>query len=761
MPGLPAHLQHGIDFDCLDAAPEDDSEDLPDAHCDPVQRAAKRRRIEEIAAQYLRGRPPLILSAGLRGPFHKGWKNPWGKKHQREQTAPGPNAGAKQANDDGAATCGKADGESTRTRARKLSLPPSPETSRAVAILPQATEPIDEQRDRAEAPSSHSLAQEDDSTGTEFFSADANPPITVEISESNPDWLRRNPLGGVHLRRPQDANADPSPTRTRTGLRPINKLGEVQLAPPRVPIATAQSSPVRANVLNADWQSGASASMTISSPVKTAIAVSAEAGNASTLKRKRLTSLSSVNHFIGNNVTAARSVTPACSMKPPVNTASPRTRTSEQTAKTFQHAQLRGIGLDLTPNHGPTPTTQTNNREIGEHPPTFTPINTRPRNPGPDVHSSIIHAHHAYPSILEGHRAATNLALLAVEKAKISPGTERRPSREKAHESAERCAQTAPSSNAKGTRATSNKKRCLNNLVTSPAAASSTGLRYRKVGEEKPKQGAQKAKPRPVTFSSSPAVGNGLHPIPGAPPTELSPVEESRSARRDIYEIPSDPSASEEEEQQQSFRSSRNSGYSTQAAMMLAQLEFQEGTMPSVASETPGPWVPAHNDTPQQHAAEPSLAFTPFSAFNAKLDRAHPENTIAKDIPISTQELFSAASPFAFSTVKKKPMRPQGSSLRFAVFPSGDQDGNIDRIKGARSPTPSERLPLKAKNSKVSFRSTTSEKGSQDSSLLEPKLTKQDVDLPQLDFRTSSDDLGPNGDLEFTDRFLRNLKGIT
>ncbi|MCJ1252207.1 hypothetical protein MMC24_000011 [Lignoscripta atroalba] len=41
---------------------------------------AKRRRVEALGQQYLHGVPLFILSAGLRGPFHDGWVNPWAKK---------------------------------------------------------------------------------------------------------------------------------------------------------------------------------------------------------------------------------------------------------------------------------------------------------------------------------------------------------------------------------------------------------------------------------------------------------------------------------------------------------------------------------------------------------------------------------------------------------------------------------------------------------------------------------------------------------
>lgn len=52
----------------------------PSSDNDSHGRAAKRRRIEKLGEQYLRGDGLLILSAGLRGPFNSKWNNPWGKR---------------------------------------------------------------------------------------------------------------------------------------------------------------------------------------------------------------------------------------------------------------------------------------------------------------------------------------------------------------------------------------------------------------------------------------------------------------------------------------------------------------------------------------------------------------------------------------------------------------------------------------------------------------------------------------------------------
>lgn len=59
-------------------------EDSDGSEKDAERRAAKRRRIETCAHAYMRGEPVFILTAQLRGPFEKQWRNPWAKKRQNE-----------------------------------------------------------------------------------------------------------------------------------------------------------------------------------------------------------------------------------------------------------------------------------------------------------------------------------------------------------------------------------------------------------------------------------------------------------------------------------------------------------------------------------------------------------------------------------------------------------------------------------------------------------------------------------------------------
>ncbi|KAI9753404.1 MAG: hypothetical protein M4579_005176 [Chaenotheca gracillima] len=56
-----------------------------DSDEDSVGQAAKRRRIEDIAQRYRSGKPILITSARLRGPFNDVWPNPWRQDHRQKE----------------------------------------------------------------------------------------------------------------------------------------------------------------------------------------------------------------------------------------------------------------------------------------------------------------------------------------------------------------------------------------------------------------------------------------------------------------------------------------------------------------------------------------------------------------------------------------------------------------------------------------------------------------------------------------------------
>jgi hypothetical protein len=67
---------------------------------------------------------------------------------------------------------------------------------------------------------------------------------------------------------------------------------------------------------------------------------------------------------------------------------------------------------------------------------------------------------------------------------------------------------------------------------------------------------------------------------------------------------------------------------------------------------------------------------------------------------------------------------------------------------------------LKDKNNITSIWSFTTDKASQGSQGLLGDMSKgalKDIRFPALDIDTSLGDFGPTGDLDFTDRFLRNI----
>ncbi|KAL4863989.1 hypothetical protein BDV12DRAFT_176826 [Aspergillus spectabilis] len=72
---------------CSPFAPDPDDDGLAgsDDELDESQRSAQRRRIEKLGEAYLQGTSLFILSASLRGPFDKGWVNPW-KKNRKQVT---------------------------------------------------------------------------------------------------------------------------------------------------------------------------------------------------------------------------------------------------------------------------------------------------------------------------------------------------------------------------------------------------------------------------------------------------------------------------------------------------------------------------------------------------------------------------------------------------------------------------------------------------------------------------------------------------
>lgn len=708
-PTLHPYLKRGLDFDASPADPSDLVEHALAEHHDAQSQTAKRRRVEAIALQYLRGRPPVILTATLKGPFTKEWKNPWAssvKEKPEEQSR---------------ATTGQLVGRGKT--GSKMSQIASPETSRAVG---QAEEQLYSQPDLEPLPATAPLSDEDELTGaTEFFSVETEEFI-ANNSPANPFWLRR-PAESFGF--PPNSQTDKSPIKPRRHGHTFAAQKSLQLAMPKEALGVRRL-PTRATP-SEEWRSSASAPMDISSSIHPA----------TTVKNSTPVPDASITTSLTDMPDSSRLR---------ADSAQEEEARSSQAA---QHAQTT-VAAE-TPN---SLSKDSNIASSGTHlqqPPcaqsfeTFVPATT-----------------YKVSSTVQVPQSSPTHGVVRV-------GSQTRASREDMQTSAERppgltptsaTRQQPPSSHHKTAKVIDPPKKQRHHLVASPAPASSTGFMYRRLGQPKGEgSNVPKAKPRAVNFSSSPTHKKNNGPSAADPDILTAAVESEKvthavsndaadAVERSIAQTHEVEVEEREEEPQESYRS-KQSQYSTQAAMLLAQLEFQEdcSSQSSTSSATLRPWSQPVQNTPPRPLLQPSPAITPLSVFDARTDDSFGElagDSVLRGPPISTQELFNAASPFAFSTVKKKSQRLRRTSLRFA-FTSG-----LTESASANSPRAyAQRVPLKEKNTSTT-RGFSRETSSPKPSSRSPKHTTNDVELPQLDFHTSLD-FGPKTD--FTDFFLTSL----
>ncbi|KAA8625096.1 inositol hexakisphosphate kinase 2 [Pyrenophora tritici-repentis] len=619
---LHPHLRRGFDFDDFYIHPDDVIEEAPAETKDPEERAAKRRRIEAIASQYLRGRPPVIITAGLRGPFNNGWKNPWARPTQDKRRTLGKHERASEPRNRHSkkATASRKDAVRHRVSAKlgrsngagkyvaeqaSVPLKASPETSRAARDDMDTCEHDTSLEEIQVPPATEPLPDDDGAcTATRLSSVGTARRIQTPSPMTNPFWLRRPGSAKVDMRRARHGNTDTSPSRSRSRQvdSQMSAKGEVQLSLPKAPIR-AQSTPRRSALPDA-YKSSASASMDISSPVK--------------------------------------------------DDDTPRQLTNAEAQSTSTAAEE----------------------------PSYT---------------------------IEAVHTATAAITQETTHSK---------------EPAQRSQRTVP-------------------IVTSSMGSQDTHGSQKPVSftTRKPRK-----RPRAVNFDSSPEK------VPAAPkPRPQTVLENDNNAPQDDV-VQGDATAKQKDDQE--LQKSRDSDWSTQAAMLRAQLEFQQSTFPSMSSNLLRAGSQTSIDTPRPIGAVCNAVTTPFSAFTVQRDGPLLNESMTHGPPISTQDLFGAASPFAFSTVKKPTQGGHGSNLRFAQSP-GDvicQASNADK-----SPTPSiDRIPLKDKNTTTSLWSFVSEKASQGSQgSLGDKSRRMTKDgCPPLDVEGSLDSFGANGNLHFTDSFL-------
>ncbi|KAH7388620.1 hypothetical protein BKA66DRAFT_414798 [Pyrenochaeta sp. MPI-SDFR-AT-0127] len=700
-PTLHPHLKRGLDFDDFHTSPEDVVEPLRTEYHDPGSQEAKRRRVEAIAFQYLRGKPPMILSAGLRGPFNQGWKNPWAKKPRKARKIKGKQSGtAAQRSAVGTSTTAQgaciAEGRNRKRKAavadQKALQHSSPEASRAAGDVLE-DQRHDESLKKVEVPLATAPSPDEHGTSgtTEFFSANAEKCNQEPSPLANPSWLRRPESERRFEISPSTIdNIDASPTRSRSckGTAQARVKRDLHLALPKAPLQTRFHTP-NAGLLE-DCRSSTSAPVIVSS------------------SKKGLTAIP-----YGTNADAQVQLSP-----------------SSRVDDTAQPPSTR-----LTSPHANTPK----------------PIESTVRLAQPNRQVSSLTGS-------QGQLSKKDVQKLAERLVDLMPTPSKTITQH-------------------GPQQTASQKAPKHNLIASPAPASSTGFVYRRIGEAKRAcANAERPKPRAVDSKSPSAhTQNAISSGKQTSPCVIT-VQEADSTGKELL-VTGDQRVSvhssatraqstvndvqEEELEPRLSRPSPDSAYSTQAAMLLAQIEFQESSSPTVSSEMGRPWSQPQYDTPRSILPEPSPAITPLSVFGAQLNRSFPNNSVLRGPPISTQDLFGAASPFAFSTVKKKPEVSYQCSLRFPMLLNNDEEARANGT-AAKSPTTcSNRIPLKAKNTMTTpLWSLVTEKASQASqgSLDDRSMRSIDDDeLPHLDFHPSPDDFGPSGGLHFTDRFLGEL----
>ncbi|OAL50366.1 hypothetical protein IQ07DRAFT_424599 [Pyrenochaeta sp. DS3sAY3a] len=700
-PTMHPHLKRGLDFDEYHSNPTSTANSFdsgPEENHDPAQQAAKRRRIELIAAQYLKGRPPLILSARLKGPFDHGWRNPWKTQPQKERACSGHGSrtadGRKQPGG-GPKVKSKKNINSRSGIMHEVPLgyctlqTTSPEASRAAdgslsahsecqddsldnIEVPQATAPSPVAHDvsmGAEIPSSVQLQHQNDSPNTlegileeqersgatPFFSANAEPDSrrsSRNASSTNNSWLKR----AGHRERSLRANtaSDLSPTRTRSIEKPMQRSTTKYL-----------------NLVRRD-----AASHTMSAPAKT----TGEPG---------ATSDSIDSEIVPNNTLKSRR-SPEAAVEDP-DPASP-------CALPITIAEVGPVEC------------------IGTH------RDTSKVEPSQTISSSA------------GERQLSREDVQQSAERLVGIMNSSRSTRQ-----VRRASQEAPQN-------TSRIPKPRHDLVASPAPASSTGFVYRKIGTVK-RTANTRRKVRAIDFDTSPTSRPD-----NIAPTAQSPKESNVDVQTGSIEEVMGETAESEKGGQKVPQDSPS--YSTQAAMLLAQKEIQEDSIPSVMSSTLRHESQPQTDTPRPMLADRSAAITPFSV---RLDKPISHQSVRQDIHMSTQELFSAASPFAFSTVKKQPGALQQSDLRRVLLSGNDKHHSIN----TKSPTPSaDRVPLKTKNTTTlrwSFVSGKTSQASQESLDDRPRRSMSEVELPRLDLDTSLGDFGRTAGLDFMDGLMHNL----
>ncbi|KAF2145748.1 uncharacterized protein K452DRAFT_284121 [Aplosporella prunicola CBS 121167] len=238
-------------------------------------------------------------------------------------------------------------------------------------------------------------------------------------------------------------------------------------------------------------------------------------------------------------------------------------------------------------------------------------------------------------------------------------------------------------------------------LNASPMNTSSPGFSYRKISDptkNQPQLGptddnktetttTKKQVPRRIDFESSMDCG------PAPPILERSAEKETATLDTPETEnlagtTPQRPEAEHEHtivgDCSGAFRISSTRELSTQAALLLAQEAFQKELV-SPLKETSivisplqpkmGKGIEGQDEwttTPPSSQPEQFTTITPFREFNHR--KSPSAYGPPGNVPVSTQDLFNAASPFMFSTVKKKGKVRKSVSIADILLPEPKDD---------------------------------------------------------------------------------------
>lgn len=723
---LHPHLKRGLVFDESDTDPADAVEHLPRHHVNPEEQAAKRQRVERVASQYLRGRLPVIMTASLHGPFDHGWKNPWAEETRPKRKSRTSGATRHKAGISGQAGVKRVEREAKSRTGGAARRPP--ESSEAPRAAITGVDDLQESHTLGAAPrfSRSPEASRAADIGLEgheeshTLDASQHPPATA------PSTREQDTSSGAHFYSAGSTRCvkSRSPMTNPFWLRRPDPKGRSDMRITTSSIVEDSPSLSRAKLPQPDKRrtfqlaqpNTALCHRTPQHSTRSVNDIRSSASASMLISSPVETATSSANNDTGLRVLHPQD-TPAA--------------TTEPTPSTLGNAQLQSAFTTM-----PSMTPLADPGIVAAEPP------SKPK----ELHTNITTQEEGQKRL--SREIVQRSAEFLVDLLESAP-------------SSTTLSKQTNEDDVRGTKQASDSAtlppRLQHNIVASPAPNSSSGFVYKKVGTRKwTINNAPRSKPRVIHFNSSPANKMDDRREPSSQESKKGDI----NGRGEVQVAASE--AHKEQQSMSSAQSSRQSAMSTQAAMLLAQLEFQESTFPISSLDSPRPWSQPQEETPRPAFLERSPAITPLSVFIPQREQGHAMTSVLRGPVMSTQDLFAAASPFAMSTVKKKPAAPERerSNLRMSITSFAGQDDDADDQPSKSPILCRSRIPLAEKNTAPSPRSFGYDKGpphSQDSPMEHTGRSFGSVELPELDLGTSLDGYGSSGSFHFAAGILGNF----